>query len=686
MTGRRYAPRVASERRDGADERGRTDDGPQWRVEGARHPDDGTEQQSPRRTWYSFIPGGRRGWALVALLLVLNWWAASNLTEPEPKLDVPYTFFREQVERGNVESITTRGEEIHGDFKQAVRFPADSSDEPETAFETLRPAIQDDELLPLLISQDVAVDADPPERRGLLTTLLVSIGPTILFVVLFVYLLRRFGSGGALSGLGRSKAKRYEASTQRTTFSDVAGIEEAEEQLVEIVDFLKNPDKYRRLGGAIPRGVLLSGPPGTGKTLLARAMAGEAGVPFYSLSASEFVEMVVGVGASRVRDLFTQAKTEAPAIIFIDELDAVGRARGGSGQFAGHDEREQTLNQILTEMDGFSGSEGVIVIASTNRPEILDPALLRPGRFDRHVVVNPPDQRGRRAILGVHTRSVPLADDVDLDALASTTPGMVGADLRNVVNEAALLAARRERERVTAEDFANALEKVVLGAERKLMLTLEDRRRTAYHEAGHGLAGMLTPGADPVRKISIVPRGRALGITLQTPEADRYGYTAEFLRGRIVTALAGRAAEELVYGEYTTGAEADLEYVTAVARAMVGRWGMSAAIGPISVLPGASSDATTTQAMSLLAAETRALFDTEVRRIVDESYVQAFDLLRSHREQLDALVDALLERETLEEQESYAIAGIERAPAAGNGAASPVEHVVMPATEPDDEV
>jgi cell division protease FtsH len=676
---------VANERRDGAEERGRKDEGPQWRVEGARRPDEEDREHQPRRTWYSFIPGGRSGWALVAVLLVLNWWAASNLLEPEPKLDVPYSFFREQVQRGNVESIVTRGEEIHGDFEQPTRYPPGSDAEPETAFQTLRPAIQDEGLLPLLIRQGVSVDADPPEGRGLVTTLLVSIGPTILFVVLFVYLLRRFSGGGGFGGLGRSKAKRYEATTQRTTFADVAGIEEAREQLVEIVDFLRNPDKYRRLGGAIPRGVLLSGPPGTGKTLLARAMAGEAGVPFFSLSASEFVEMVVGVGASRVRDLFGQATAEAPAIVFIDVRDAVGRARGGTSQFAGHDEREQTLNQILTEMDGFSGSEGVIVIASTNRPEILDPALLRPGRFDRHVVVNPPDQRGRRAILGVHTRDVPLADDVDLDLLASTTPGMVGADLRNVVNEAALLAARREHERVTAEDFANALEKVILGAERKLMLTQEDKRRTAYHEAGHGLAGMLTPGADPVRKISIVPRGRALGVTLQTPESDRYGYSAEFLRGRIVTALAGRAAEELVYGDYTTGAEADLEYVTTVARAMVGRWGMSAAIGPISVLPGAASEAATPQALSLLAGETRELFDAEVRRIADDGYARALDLLREHRVELDALVEALLERETLEEAEAYAIAGIERVPAAGNGAAPAAEPVVMPATEPDDE-
>jgi cell division protease FtsH len=390
--------------------------------------------------------------------------------------------------------------------------------------------------------------------------------------------------------------------------------------------------------------------------------------------------MVVGVGASRVRDLFNQAKDEAPAIIFIDELDAVGRSRGGSNQFAGHDEREQTLNQILTEMDGFSGSEGVIVIASTNRPEILDAALLRPGRFDRHVVVNPPDQRGRCAILAVHTRGVPLADDVDLDQLASTTPGMVGADLRNLINEAALLAARRDHERVAMSDISDALEKVILGAERKLLLSHADKERTAYHEAGHALLGMLLPGSDPVRKVSIVPRGRALGVTLQTPEADRYGYSADFLRHRITTALGGRAAEELVYGEYTTGAEADLQFVTGLARSMVGRWGMSEAVGPLSVLPAPGSEGFAS-AGDLLADETRKLFDAEVRRIVDDAYERATTLLREHRSQLDALVAALLEQETLEEADAYRIAGIERQHVSANGA-GPADEVLVPKTDP----
>jgi cell division protease FtsH len=665
---------VADERRE------TTDDGaePPWRVEGARQP---TKREEKRTGWARFKPqGGRRFWLLVVALLLLNWVLVRQLDQPEQRLEVPYTVFRAQVEDGNVTSVVTRGDAIEGTFKQAVRYPQSSDEGPQTKFTTLRPPLQDEQLLPLLVKQGVTVDSQPPAGRGAVSTILITFGPTLLFVFLFFFLLRRLGSGmGGVGGLGRSKARRYEPTNQRTTFEDVAGIEEAQDELVEIVDFLRTPDKYRRMGAAIPRGVLLSGPPGTGKTLLARAMAGEAGVPFFSLSASEFVEMVVGVGASRVRDLFNQAKDEAPAIIFIDELDAVGRARGGSNQFAGHDEREQTLNQILTEMDGFSGSEGVIVIASTNRPEILDPALLRPGRFDRHVVVNPPDQRGRRAILTVHTRDVPLGDDVDLDQLASTTPGMVGADLRNLVNEAALLAARRDHERVTMADISDALEKVILGAERKLLLSEADKERTAYHEAGHALLGMLLPGSDPVRKVSIVPRGRALGVTLQTPDADRYGYSADFLRQRITTALGGRAAEELVYGEYTTGAEADLQFVTRMARSMVGRWGMSEAVGPLAVLPPAGSEGFAS-AGELLADETRKLFDAEVRRIVDEAYEQATTLLHDNRPQLDALVAALLERETLDEAEAYRIAGIERLHVAGNGA-GPAGEVLLPETD-----
>jgi cell division protease FtsH len=451
-----------------------------------------------------------------------------------------------------------------------------------------------------------------------------------------------------LASLGRSRARRSEDSEHRVTFADVAGIDEAEDELVEIVDFLKHPDKYSRLGARIPRGVLLSGQPGTGKTLLARAVAGEAGVPFFSISASEFVEVIVGVGASRVRDLFNQAKENAPAIIFIDELDAIGRARSaGTGVSGGHDEREQTLNQILTEMDGFDPAAGVIVMAATNRPEILDPALLRPGRFDRRVPVLPPDRDGRKQILEVHTRSVPLGEDADLDRLASSTPGMVGADIANLVNEAALLAAKRGHDEVHNADFTDAIEKIILGTARKVMMTDADRERTAYHEAGHALVGMLTPGADPVRKVSIIPRGQALGVTLTTPDADRYNYSYDELIARIKVMLGGRAAEQVVYGEVTTGAESDIRQLTLIARSMVTRWGMSAAVGPVFL--------DTENALGL---EQRAeVIESEVRRIVEDSEEAAVALLRENRGKLDALVARLLEKETVDQDEVYEVVG-----------------------------
>src|ERR1700751_3890201 len=447
--------------------------------------------------------------------------------------------------------------------------------------------------------------------------------------------------GGEGAGPGGNPV--HVAADQRVTFDDVAGIEEAKAELTEIVDFLKNPDKYLKLGGRIPRGVLLSGAPGTGKTLLARAVAGEAGVPFFQMSASEFVEMIVGVGASRVRDLFAQAKTAAPAIIFIDELDAIGRSRAACGAniSGGHDEREQTLNQILTEMDGFDPRTGVIVLGATNRPEILDPELLRPGRYDRRVTVSPPDRAGREAILRVHTRGVPLAADVNLGGIASSTPGMVGADLENLVNEAALLAARREHENVNREDLTDALERIVLGAERKVMISDQDRRRTAYHEGGHAIVGMLTPGADPVRKVSIIPRGQALGVTFSAPDADRFNFEQQHLLAQIKVALGGRAAEELVFNDITTGAESDIQHLTRIARHMVGRGGMSQGIGPIAVipqdgmspfLPGASETSESTQR----------LVDEEVRRIVESAHREVSTLLREHRSNLDSLVSALL--------------------------------------------
>ena len=612
------------------------------------------------------MPGGNRFWIVLLVLLAVNYVIASQASSGPSRLQVPYSFFREEVGKGNVAEVTSTGDTIEGDFKHETAPPKGVSGSPSTHFKTERPAFADDGLIDLLLQKNVVINAHPiDEGQPLWQTLVFGFGPTILLVGLFVLLMRRAqgAAGGALGGFGRSRAKRYDAAEtkEQVDFEDVAGIDEAEDELVEVVDFLRNPGRYTKLGASVPRGVLLSGPPGTGKTLLARAVAGEAGVPFFSLSASEFIEAIVGVGASRVRDLFNQAKEAAPAIIFIDELDAIGRSRGGGVSLGGHDEREQTLNQILTEMDGFSGSEGVIVIASTNRPEVLDSALLRPGRFDRRVTVNPPDQNGRRLILEVHTRGVPLAEDVDLQAIASSTPGMVGADLRNLVNEAALTAARRNHEKVQLADFTDSLEKIVLGAERRIVLSPAERERTAYHESGHALLGMLQPGADPVRKISIIPRGMALGVTFQSPENDRYGYSADYLKGRLIGSLGGRAAELLIYGDLTTGAESDLEQATRIARAMAGRWGMSDAVGPVSVLPGPNDEPMLFPGVAQPSERTRELVDSEARRILEECADAALAQLRDHREQLEALTRALLEHETLDEADAYRIAGVDRA-------------------------
>ncbi len=636
----------------------KTAERPPWKVEGEREEPGATTPQ--RRV--PKMPGSRRLWWFLLAVLALNIVLGQLLpSSADKRIDVPYTFFREQVTAGNVTEVNAKGDVIQGKFRRDTKFEDKG---PKKDFETVRPVFaQDDELLKLLLAEKVEVNARPiDEGRSFFATLIISFGPTLLIVGLLVYFLRRSAAaaGGGALALGRSKAKRYDASDLRVTFEDVAGIDEVEDELKEIVDFLKNPDRFRKLGATFPKGVLLSGPPGTGKTLLARAVAGEADVPFFSLSASEFVEMVVGVGASRVRDLFEQAKKAAPAIIFIDELDAIGRARGGGGGFGGHDEREQTLNQILTEMDGFTGSEGVIVLAATNRPEILDSALLRPGRFDRRLTVNPPDKDGRLEILKIHTRSVPLADDVRLDRIAATTPGMVGADLRNLVNEAALIAARRDHDRVFAADFADALERIVLGAERRITLSEEERERTAYHEAGHAVLGMLEPGADPVRKISIVPRGRALGVTFQSPSTDRYGYDARYLEGRIVGALGGRAAEELIYGNVTTGAESDLEQVTSIARQMVGRWGMSDVIGLVSVLPAPGEEQFYGPGGPVqVSDDTRELVDREVRRIVEGCYERARRTLAANKHRLESLTKTLLEHETLDEDDAYAAAGFD---------------------------
>jgi cell division protease FtsH len=557
---------------------------------------------------------------------------------------------------------------VEGRFREPVKYPPNGDQEASRNFETEVPVFANqDELSQLLEDENVVIEAEPiNDGRGFVASLLLGFGPVILLIALFVFLARRSAGGGgpmgALGSFGRSRARRVEGGEQKVTFADVAGIDEAKAELTEIVDFLQNPERYQRLGGRIPRGVLLSGQPGTGKTLLARAVAGQAGVPFFASSASEFVEAIVGIGASRVRDLFKQAKEAAPAIIFIDELDAIGRSRGQSANLGGNDEREQTLNQILTEMDGFESNVAVIVLGATNRPEVLDPALLRPGRFDRRVVVPAPDKSGRAQILRVHTRSLPLADDVDLDRLAATTPGMVGADLANLANEAALTAARRQHEKVLMADFTDALEKIVLGAPRGTMLSPADRRRVAFHEAGHALVGMLTPEADPVRKVSIIPRGQALGVTFAAPDLDRPNYEEAWLIARIRVALGGRVAEEVVYGTITTGAESDIQQLTDLARGMVGRWGMSRAIGPVAVLPRDGSGPLLPGAAPT-SDITQRLVDEEVHRIVEEAHAAVHQLLAEHRWRLDALTDALLREETLDEDAAYAAAQVERRPA-----------------------
>jgi cell division protease FtsH len=628
-------------------------------------------------------PPRSRWWiALVVVgLLGLNLWISSQALQPNAPVRIPYSpTFLSQVKAANVREISSTVDAIQGTFKTAVRYPpTDANVQPTTNFSTQVPSfVSGSELFNLLQAEKVTIDAQAPNPGpSLLESVLFGFGPTLLFVLLFIFIARRAaaagGGAGGLMSFGRSRARRVEASDQHVTFKDVAGIDEAKEELTEIVDFLKTPDKYLKLGARIPRGVLLSGSPGTGKTLLARAVAGEAGVPFFQMSASEFVEMIVGVGASRVRDLFHQAKEAAPAIIFIDELDAVGRSRSGGGPniSGGHDEREQTLNQILTEMDGFDPRTSVIVLGATNRPEVLDPALLRPGRFDRRVVVSLPDRPGREAILRVHTRSVPLADDVDLGAIAASTPGMVGADLANVANEAALLAAKRGHDKVARPDLSDALERIVLGAARKVMISDEDRRRTAYHEAGHAIMGMLTPGADPVRKVSIIPRGQALGVTFSAPDADRFNFDERHLTAQIKVALGGRVAEELVFGDLTTGAESDIQQLTRIARAMVGRWGMSRAIGPVAVIP-ADGQSPLLPGVSETSEHTQRLVDEEVRRIVEDAHEQATEELSLHRSNLSSLVSALLEHETLDEAEAYAAAGLERNRAAQPEEAPPV--------------
>jgi cell division protease FtsH len=645
------------------------------------------------------MPPGKTWLWLIAILAANYLIARILLPGPEAPITVPYTLFKEEVGRGNVESIYSRGDSITGRFKKAVTYPppADKTkaeakpsqkvpplppsviaprDQSKTSrnFATALPSFVSPDLESFLIDHGVEISAKPIDDGGSWTNQLLGFLPALLFIGFYVWIFRRAaqqgGGAGGIMGFGRSRARRYdEGQGAKVTFNDVAGIDEAKNELVEIVDFLKDPPKYTRLGGAAPKGVLLIGPPGTGKTLLARAVAGEAGVPFFSMSGSEFVEMIVGVGAARVRDLFKQARENAPAIIFIDELDAIGRARGQM-VIGGSSEQEQTLNQILTEMDGFSSREGIIVLAATNQPDVLDKALLRPGRFDRRVIVNLPDKNGREAILRVHTRTVPLAKDMSLTEIAAATPGFSGADIKNLVNESALLAARRNQNEVRQKDFLDSLEKIILGPERPLLLTRADKERIAYHEGGHAILGLVVPGADPVNRVTIVPRGQALGMTYQRPDTERYNYPEDYLRGRIVGALGGRAAEEMVYETKTTGAESDIQQATALARRMVTRWGMSDRVGLVELAPKenpylAGPDGYTGQ--KPYSEATAEAIDAEVRRIIVESYEEARRLLIVHRKQLDALAAALVARETLNAEEIREVTGLKPASSPQDG-------------------
>jgi cell division protease FtsH len=592
-------------------------------------------------------PSGLNRWLLIIVLVMLaiyaySYFSQANSSNTSQIDQLSYSSFYSQINAGNIKTATFNGTtDISGNFNHNVGQ--------DTQYDVTQLPNGDPNLTKLLLSKGVVVSSQAAQDNGFWLTLLIDFVPWLLIIGAFLFFTRRAGQGQqGIFSFGKSRAKLILEDRPSTTFADVAGVDESKFELQEVVEFLKTPGKFQRLGGKIPRGVLLVGPPGTGKTLLARAVAGEAGVPFFSMSGSEFVEVLVGVGASRVRDLFDQAKKAAPSIIFIDEIDAVGRQRGSS--INSNDEREQTLNQLLVEMDGFDTRQAVVVIAATNRPDGLDQALLRPGRFDRRVTVDRPDWNGRLAILKIHSRNVPLGPDVDLLAIARATPGMVGADLANLVNEAALLAARRNLDSVNQQCFNEALDKIILGAERPLVLSDEDINVIAYHEGGHALTGLLSEYADPVTKVTIVPRGQALGVTISTPLDDRYNYSKEYLLTQIVTALGGRASEQIVFGSITTGAENDLQKVTAIARQMVTRWGMSERLGTISFSERGSpfmggGDTGAPADYSEITAEA---IDEEVDRIVRMCYEQTVHLLTTHRPTLDRIAEGLRTHEILD--------------------------------------
>jgi cell division protease FtsH len=580
-------------------------------------------------------------WLIIAAVLLMVFQNFSPTTTGQ---QVNYSQFVEMVQEGQVRQVTIDGLQVQGTRGDGSQF------------QTIRPQVSDNKLMDDLLANNVEVIGKEPERQSLWTQLLVAAFPILIIIALFVFFMRQMQGGGGGKGpmsFGKSKARLMSEDQIKTTFADVAGVDEAKEDVKELVDFLRDPSKFQRLGGSIPKGVLMVGQPGTGKTLLAKAIAGEAKVPFFSISGSDFVEMFVGVGASRVRDMFEQAKKQSPCIIFIDEIDAVGRHRG-AGMGGGHDEREQTLNQLLVEMDGFEGNEGVIVIAATNRPDVLDPALLRPGRFDRQVVVGLPDIIGREQILKVHMKKVPLADGVEPVLIARGTPGFSGADLANLVNEAALFAARRNQRLVSMEEFELAKDKIMMGAERKSMVMSEkEKRNTAYHESGHAIVGRLMPEHDPVYKVSIIPRGRALGVTMFLPEEDKYSHSKRFLISSICSLFGGRIAEELTLGfdGVTTGASNDIERATSLARNMVTRWGLSEKLGPLQYDTDSEEPflgRSAGQSQTVYSPETAQRIDEEVRNIIDSCYEKAKQILIDNRDKLDLMAEALMKYETID--------------------------------------
>jgi len=588
-------------------------------------------------------------WFFLVLIIIL-YFSRTFLT-PE-KIDISYTEFKEQIRNENVAEVTFRGDQVRGEFREEYIPPDAEDDIAFINFQTTLPAFDDPQLIEILEANDVKVYAERESNPWLTYFLLLSL-PWILIIAYFIYLRRQMQQGGGMMGgglfnVGKTKAKRYHREDSSVTFDDVAGVEAAKQDLEEVVEFLKDPDKFKELGAKIPKGVLLTGAPGTGKTLLAKATAGEAGVPFYSISGSEFIEMFVGVGASRVRDTFQNARNEAPAIIFIDEIDSIGRARG-TGLGGGHDEREQTLNQILSEMDGFDPRVGVIVMAATNRPDILDHALTRPGRFDRQITLDLPHKKARKLILEIHSRKVPLDTDVDFEKVAAQTVGFAGADLENLVNEAALYAGRRGNKKVSMKDFSEARDKILLGAAREDLITDEERKVVAYHEAGHALVAKLLPDSDPVTKVTIIPRGKALGITEQVPETDRYNYNKEYILNRIAIMLGGRAAEQITFGDITSGAANDLKSVTNIARKMVTQWGMSEKIGPVAFKIGEDHQFLGREMAQAkdFSENTAKVIDEEIKRIVSEMEERARTLLNENRNKLDALAHALLVHETI---------------------------------------